>query len=230
MELRRRVQRRQWILRCGQAVLAAAAGASAFGLTAAAEGLPAFPWAICGGVVLAALVLAVARPWQAAIEAVDPAADEDGLLRTALSRGLSERQGGQLQQRAAERLLHLRPLPEWQAWGLCLASACAAAGWVLVEPPPVEQAAGFGLAPGMRLDGSLVAAPLEGADPAGEAEDSSPTGLPPAPAQDGGEVADTEQWVPVAAPDGGPAVGLGLDLGLEQQVYERYLRNRSKRP
>ena len=232
MGLRQRVQRWQWCLRCGQSLLAAAAGALAFGLTAAAEGLPVVPLAACGATLLATLVMVVARPWQAPIKAVDPAADEDGLLRTSLSGGLSERQLRSLREQAARRPLRLRPLPDWQAWGLCLGLACAGSGWVLLAPPPVEQPLGFTLTPGLRLDGSLVAAPKTGTEQAKAPENDRPDSpdLLSTRTQDGGTGTDTEQWVPVAAQDDASAVGLGLDLGLEQQVYERYLRNRSKRP
>lgn len=232
MELRQRVQRRQWSLRCGQSLLAAAAGALAFGLTAAAEGLPVVPLAVCGALLLATLVLVVARPWQGAIEALDPTTDEDGLLRTTLSRGLTEQQLQSLQDRARTRQLRLRPLPDWQAWGLCLGLACAGSGWVLLAPPPVEQPVGFALSPSLHQDGSLVAAPEAATETAPGAEsdrDGSAEMLSP-PTQDGGTGTDTEQWVPVAAQDDASAVGFGLDLGLDQQVYERYLRNRSKRP
>lgn len=230
MDLQARARRSLWSLRLLQSAGAAVVLGGLFALTAAAEGLAPLPLGVLGALLAVTLVLLAAPPWIAPDRAVDPSADADGLLRTALSPTLDTERAEVLAQRVAARPMKFRGLPEWQAWAVFGLLCAAVSGWTLLEP---EQGAANlrrgSLDPqGMALDGSARHRPTAPDDP-------SVSGLAPptpreAPGEDGVDSPERGEWQRVPEAADGTSVRLGLDLGLEQGVYERYLRNLAKRP
>jgi len=230
MLLQQRVRRHMWLLRGGQSLLAGLAGGVGFGLLAAAEGRPALPLAICGAVLLASLLLLVARPWMPTDAAMDPQQDVDGLLRTALNADLSAEQQVKLTLEAERRPLRLRPLPDWPAWGVLLALVSAASGWVLLEPDAAAGVTPLG-------EGNLAGLTLDGRprkqSPAlalAEQTKSSQMDFPFSTLEDGEDGSEQGQWQRAKPADDVSALRLSLDLGVEHRVYERYLQNRAKNP
>ncbi|MGB0953473.1 MAG: hypothetical protein ACPG31_09615 [Planctomycetota bacterium] len=230
MELQARARRRLWSLRFLQALVAGVAVGGVLALTATAEGLAPWPLALLGALLAVALVLLTAPPWLAPDRAIDPAADEDGLLRTALSPRLAASRADALAGAASQRRLRFRALPEWQAWAVFLLIGASASAWTLLEPDALQSGLARGsLNPqGLALDGGVrkdAPAPATSPDlnvpPPPSAED---------PLEDGVDGSERGQWQRVPEMADGSAVRLGMDLGLEQGVYERYLRNRAKRP
>ena len=230
MELRAFARRRLWALRLVQALAVGAAVGGVLALTATAEGLAPGPLGSLGFVLASTLVLLAAPPWLAPDRAIDPASDADGLLRTALSPRLPSERLAALEPMVAGRSMCFRHLPEWQGWAVLLLVAVAVSGWILLEPAQAANGPARGsLDPqGMALDGG---ARQNSPQPATLGKPTTP---PPLVAEDGLEDgvdgAESGQWQRVPEMDDGSAVRLGLDLGLEQGVYERYLRNRAKRP
>jgi len=229
VELRAHARRSLWTLRFLQAAALAVVVGGVLFLTGQAEGLAPWPLAGVGACVAFLLVLVAAPPWIAPQDAIDPAADPDGLLRTVLSEGLEAHHIEGISLQVQGRPLRFRSLPEWQAWVLLLVLGAAAGGWTLMEPeggsgPLVRSEldqAGFG------LDGESRSNPQ--GDPStmpGEFGQEAPE----AAMEDGGDGPERGEWRSVPDASGAAAVRQDLDLGLEQGVYERYLRNRARRP
>lgn len=230
MELQARARKRLWRLRLGQALLVGAAVGGVFALTATAENLAPWPLSLLGALLAATMVLLAAPPWMAPDQAIDPAADQDGLLRTALSPYLPARGSEPVLAAAASRTMRFRALPEWQGWAVLLLIGAATSGWTLLEPEELQGGLTRGsLNPqGLALDGGVKKdAPAPRPAAAGTAVPAPPV---EDTVEDGVDGSESGQWQRVPEMADGSAVRLGLDLGLEQGVYERYLRNRAKRP
>ncbi len=211
-----------WLRRLGQALLAGFLGALAFGLSAQAEhGLP-LQAAILGGVLVFALVLFVGRPWAPLAASINPKFDADALLRTLLSEHISIQQRRSLLPQAEGRSIRFTPLAEWPVWVGLLLCQFLVAGWVFLSPPSRSPSVYGSLEAlqGVNADGS---ARLE------EAAPGSPSKLQPVPLlQDGESASAGGQWSRSVPANPSSALRQGLDFGVEQAAYQRYLRNLAK--
>ena len=218
----RHLRRQLWLRRLAQAVLLGTLAALAFGLSVAVEGgRPILAAAVGGGVVFV-LVLLVGRPWAPLASCIDPKSDADALLRTVLSPHLSQAQRQVLLPLAERRSYRFLPVTDFPVWVGVLLCQLVIAGWIALtpQPHPTPQYGGLDSLHGVFADGSVRPEQTSAA----EIQDQ----LRVPSFEDGERPSADRQWPHPVSADPSDAIRQGVDFGVEQAAYQRYLRNLAK--